>query len=106
MTLSPNTGAARAGTIRLGDLTVNRMGFAAMRLCGPHVWGMRRDRGNAHRVLHRAFELGVNFIDTADNRRQIANVTVRCNAWLGDFLFIFGTQARDLWGIGSPTLGH
>ena len=39
-----------------------------MRLCGPHVWGMRRDRGNAHRVLHRAFELGVNFIDTADNR--------------------------------------
>src|SRR5213592_945091 len=33
-------------------------------------------------------------------------VTARCNAWLGDFLFILGTQARDQWDIGSPTLGH
>ena len=60
-------GAALAGTIKLGDLTVNRLGFGAMRLCGDSAWGRRRDRGHANRVLHRAVELGVNFIDTADS---------------------------------------
>jgi pyridoxine 4-dehydrogenase len=60
-------GAARAGTIRLGDLTVNRLGFGAMRLCGDSAWGRPRDRGHFNRVLHRAVELGVNFIDTADS---------------------------------------
>ena len=58
---------ARANTLQLGDLTVNRMGFGAMRLCGAHVWGRRRDGGNAARVLRRALELGVNLIDTADS---------------------------------------
>ncbi len=67
-----------AGTIRLGDLTVNRMGFGTMRLCGLLAWGRPRDRTRAQRVLHRALELGVNFIDTADsygpevNESQIA----------------------------------
>ena len=56
-----------AGTVRLGDLRVNRLGFGAMHLCGDLVWGRPRDRGHAHRVLHRAVELGVNFIDTADS---------------------------------------
>jgi pyridoxine 4-dehydrogenase len=60
-------GAALAGTIRLGDLTVNRLGFGAMRLCGDSAWGRPRDRGHFNRVLHRAVELGVNFIDTADS---------------------------------------
>jgi len=60
-------GAALAGTINLGDLTVNRLGFGAMRLCGDSAWGRPRDRGNTHRILHRAVELGVNFIDTADS---------------------------------------
>jgi pyridoxine 4-dehydrogenase len=60
-------GAARAGTIRLGDLTVNRLGFGAMHLCGGLVWGRPRDRGHANRILHRAIELDVNFIDTADS---------------------------------------
>ena len=49
-----------------GTLAVNRMGFGAMRLCGTHVWGWPEDRENALRVLRRAIELGVNFIDTAD----------------------------------------
>jgi len=80
MTSSSNTGAARAGTIRLGDLTVNRMGFGAMRLCGPHAWGMHRDRGNAQRVLHRALELGVNFIDTADSYGPAANESLIAEA--------------------------
>jgi aryl-alcohol dehydrogenase-like predicted oxidoreductase len=62
------TTAAGAGTITLGgDLTVNRMGFGAMRLTGKGVWGEPRDRAEAVRVLRRAVELGVDFIDTADS---------------------------------------
>jgi len=53
--------------MRLGDLTVNRLGFGAMRVCGPNVWGPPKDRAGAHRVLRRAIELGVNFFDTADS---------------------------------------
>ncbi len=69
--------AARQLTIG-GTLTVNRIGFGAMRLCGKRVWGWPEDRENALRVLRRAVELGVNFIDTADaygphvNEEQIA----------------------------------
>src|SRR5437764_6054644 len=61
-----------------GELTVNRMGFGGMRLCGPGIWGWPEDRENALRVLRRAIELGVNLIDTADsygpevNEEQIA----------------------------------
>jgi pyridoxine 4-dehydrogenase len=52
----------------LGDeLTVNRLGFGAMRLTGPGVWGPPADRDECIRVLRRAVELGVNFIDTADS---------------------------------------
>jgi len=54
-------------TIRLGELTVNRIGFGAMRVCGPNVWGPPKDRTGAHKVLRRAVELGVNFFDTADS---------------------------------------
>ena len=62
------TQAAAAGTITLGgDLTVNRMGFGAMRLTGKGIWGQPRDRAEAIRVLRRAVELGVDFIDTADS---------------------------------------
>ena len=53
--------------IKLGELVVNRLGFGAMRVCGPNVWGPPRDRAHAHRVLRRAFELGANFFDTADS---------------------------------------
>jgi pyridoxine 4-dehydrogenase len=60
--------AEAAGTITLGgDLTVNRLGFGAMRLTGPGVWGPPKDRAQAIRVLQRALELGVNFFDTADS---------------------------------------
>ncbi|MEK6243376.1 MAG: aldo/keto reductase [Pseudomonadota bacterium] len=54
-------------SIRIGDLTVNRLGFGAMRICGPEIWGPPKDRASAHRVLRRAVELGVNFFDTADS---------------------------------------
>jgi pyridoxine 4-dehydrogenase len=60
--------AAAAGTFTMGgDLTVNRLGFGAMRLTGPGVWGEPRDPDEARRVLKRVVELGINFIDTADS---------------------------------------
>ena len=49
-----------------GDLAVNRLGFGAMRIVGDGVWGEPKDAENSRRVLRRAVELGVNFIDTAD----------------------------------------
>jgi pyridoxine 4-dehydrogenase len=61
-----------------GDLEVNRLGFGAMRLCGPRILGWPRDRENALAVLRRAVELGVNLIDTSNaygpeiNEHQIA----------------------------------
>jgi len=69
-----------AGTIVIGgDLTVHRLGFGAMRLSGPGIWGDPPDRDDAIRMLRRAVELGVNFVDTADaygpetNERLIAD---------------------------------
>src|SRR5262245_44342114 len=60
--------AAAAGTFILdGDLKINRLGFGAMRLTGPGIWGEPKDPEEARRVLRRAVELGVNFIDTADS---------------------------------------
>jgi aryl-alcohol dehydrogenase-like predicted oxidoreductase len=60
--------AAAAGTITLGgDLTVNRMGFGAMRITGPGIWGPPADKAAALATLRRAVEVGVNFIDTADS---------------------------------------
>jgi pyridoxine 4-dehydrogenase len=60
--------AAAAGTIDIGgDLTVNRMGFGAMRITGPGIWGEPADREQARATLRRAVELEVNFIDTANS---------------------------------------
>jgi len=66
MTSQPT--AAAAGTIDIGgDLTVNRMGYGAMRITGPGIWGGPPDRDQAQAALRRALELDVNFIDTADS---------------------------------------
>jgi aryl-alcohol dehydrogenase-like predicted oxidoreductase len=63
-----NLSASLSGTLKLGgDLTVNRLGFGAMRITGPGIWGPPKDRSAAIAVLRRAVELGVNFIDTADS---------------------------------------
>ena len=59
--------AAAAGTVTVGDLTVNRMGFGAMRITGRGIWGPPADHDECIRVLRRTIELGVNFIDTADS---------------------------------------
>ncbi|MFG2039409.1 aldo/keto reductase [Dactylosporangium sp. NPDC048998] len=66
--MSEQSSARNAGTIDVGgDMTVNRLGFGAMRVTGEGIWGEPRDRDEAVRVLRRAVELGVNFIDTADS---------------------------------------
>ncbi|HLH61220.1 MAG TPA: aldo/keto reductase [Ktedonobacteraceae bacterium] len=60
--------ATASGTFTIGgDLTVYRLGFGAMRLAGPGIWGPPRDKNEAIAVLRRAIELGVNLIDTADS---------------------------------------
>jgi pyridoxine 4-dehydrogenase len=62
------TTAAAAGTVDVGgDLTANRLGFGAMRITGPGIWGEPPDRDRAKAALRRAVELEVNFIDTADS---------------------------------------
>ena len=67
MSESTSVGAGGAGTIDVGgDLTVNRLGFGAMRITGKGIWGEPADLDVARAVLRRAVELGVNFIDTAD----------------------------------------
>jgi aryl-alcohol dehydrogenase-like predicted oxidoreductase len=71
MKTSPSSGDALAtagGEFKLGgDLPVRRLGFGAMRITGPGVWGEPRDPAEAIRVLRRTVDLGVNFIDTADS---------------------------------------
>jgi aryl-alcohol dehydrogenase-like predicted oxidoreductase len=60
--------AAVSGTFRIGgDLEVNRLGFGAMRITGPGIWGEPEDPKEARRTVARVPELGINFIDTADS---------------------------------------
>jgi len=60
--------AKKAGEFLIGnDLRVARLGFGAMRITGPGIWGEPADRAEAIQVLRRAVELGINFIDTADS---------------------------------------
>jgi pyridoxine 4-dehydrogenase len=63
---TPN--AAASGTFKIGgDLRVHRLGFGAMRITGPGIWGEPKDPAEARRVLRKAVDLGVNLIDTADS---------------------------------------
>ncbi|ATJ89847.1 oxidoreductase [Acetobacter senegalensis] len=67
MTHSPSN-AANSGIFTIGgDLTIHRLGFGAMRITGPGIWGPPADHDEAIRTLRRLPELGVNFIDTADS---------------------------------------
>jgi aryl-alcohol dehydrogenase-like predicted oxidoreductase len=59
--------AHAAGTISIADRDVHRLGYGAMRITGPGIWGWPADRDEAVRVLRLAVELGVDFIDTADS---------------------------------------
>jgi aryl-alcohol dehydrogenase-like predicted oxidoreductase len=63
----PQAPAAAAGRVAVGDFIVNRMGFGAMRVTGPGIWGEPPDREAARRLVRRAVALGVDLIDTADS---------------------------------------
>jgi pyridoxine 4-dehydrogenase len=64
----PSVNAAKSGTFKIGgDIEINRLGFGAMRITGPGIWGEPIDRAEAIRTLKRLPELGVNFVDTADS---------------------------------------
>src|SRR5256714_10455952 len=68
MPLTQQRPAEASGKLALGgDLQVNRLGFGAMRLTGPGIWGPPADKQEALQVLRRAMELGINLIDTADS---------------------------------------
>jgi pyridoxine 4-dehydrogenase len=76
-----NINAATAGTFALGgDVTVNRLGYGAMRITGQGIWGPPRDHDEAIRVLRRAVELGVNLIDTADSYGPYISEDLICEA--------------------------
>ena len=69
-----DAGAALGGTFAIaGQLAVHRLGFGAMRLTGPGIWGEPRDRAEAIAVLRRALDLGIDFIDTADSYGPYVN---------------------------------
>ena len=72
--------AAGAGTLRVGDLTVNRLGFGAMRVAGADIWGDPKDRPAMRRLLVRAFDLGHTFFDTADSYGPNVSETIIAEA--------------------------
>src|SRR5579871_3650961 len=78
--------AARAGSYRVGDLDLNRIGYGAMQLAGPGVFGPPRDRAAAIDVLRTAVELGVNHVDMAD-----AYGPCRTNEIIREALFPYGS---------------
>ena len=60
--------ACKSGSFKIGgDIEIRRLGFGAMRITGPRVWGPPLDRAEAVRTLKRLPELGINFVDTADS---------------------------------------
>jgi len=89
--------------MKLGDLEVNRLGFGAMRVLGPDVWGEPQDRAGARRVFCRAVELGVNFFDTAESYGPQTDETLIAEA-LHPYPkgFVIATKC----GIARPTPGR
>jgi len=90
-----NPPAARAGAYRVGDLDLNRIGYGAMQLAGPGVFGPPRDRAAAIEVLRTAVEMGVNHIDTADAYGPyITNEIIR------EALFPYGDHVHIVTKVG------
>ena len=90
-----NPPAAQAGSYRVGDLDLNRIGYGAMQLAGPGVFGPPRDRAAAIEVLRTAVELGVNHIDTADAYGPyITNEIIR------EALFPYGDHVHIVTKVG------
>src|SRR5258708_3305894 len=87
--------AAQAGSYRVGDLDLNRIGYGAMQLAGPGVFGPPRDRAAAIEVLRTAVELGVNHIDTAD-----AYGPYTTNEIIREALFPYGDHVHIVTKVG------
>ena len=106
----PEINASAAGTMDVGgDLTVNRLGFGAMRITGQGIWGEPPDRDAAKEVLRRAVELGVNFIDTADSYGPEVSETLIAEALhpYPDDLVIATKGGLERTGPGQwPVNGH
>ena len=81
MAVEQTISAADAGTFTIGgDLTVNRMGYGAMRITGPGIWGPPADKERALATLRKAIDLGVNLIDTADSYGPYVSEELICEA--------------------------
>src|SRR4029077_7033007 len=90
-----NAPAGQAGSYRVGDLDLNRIGYGAMQLAGPGVFGAPHDRAAAIEVLRTAVELGVNHIDTADAYGPyITNEIIR------EALFPYGDHVHIVTKVG------
>ncbi|MEZ5115610.1 MAG: aldo/keto reductase [Candidatus Nanopelagicales bacterium] len=102
--------AHASGTFAIGgDLTVHRLGFGAMRITGPGIWGDPPDRSEAVRVLRRAVELGVDFVDTADSYGpHVSEDLIREALWPYDGVVVatkggLTRQGPDQWHpVGNP----
>ena len=90
-----NPPAAQAGSYRVGDLDLNRIGYGAMQLAGPGVFGPPRDRAAAIEVLRTAVELGINHIDTAD-----AYGPYLTNEIIREALFPYGDHVHIVTKVG------
>jgi aryl-alcohol dehydrogenase-like predicted oxidoreductase len=102
--------ASHAGMMKLGDLTINRLGFGAMRLAANGMQGQRRDPEVGRAVLRRAVELGVNHIDTAAFYHS-QDGSVRANTLIREALFpyspdlVIATKVGPVFGPNGPAQG-
>jgi aryl-alcohol dehydrogenase-like predicted oxidoreductase len=90
--------------MRIGELEINRLGFGAMRVIdNDHIWGEPSDRKHAHKVLRRAVELGVNFIDTAESYGPQTDETL-----IGEALHPYpkGLVIATKCGLARPSPGR
>lgn len=109
-TTNSATTVRSSGTFKIGDKTVYRLGFGAMRLTGPGIWGEPNDRREAIRVLRRAVELGVDFIDTADSYGPyVSEELIRealhpypANLLIATKAGLVRTGPDEWWPVGRP----
>ena len=97
--------AGQSGQFTLGDRTITRLGFGAMRITGPGIWGEPTDRAEALRVLKRLPEVGVDFIDTADSYGPFVSEDLIAEAlhpYDGLFIATKGGLTRTGAGVWPP----
>jgi aryl-alcohol dehydrogenase-like predicted oxidoreductase len=100
-----DTTASASGQFKIGDATVNRLGFGAMRVTGEGVWGEPRDRAGSLATLRRLPELGVDFIDTADSYGPFVSeelIREALHPYKGSLIATKGGLTRHGPGIWAP----